>query len=72
MARDFAIYAQALGQGPFILGAAMSVTDIYAAMLITWVPSMEELFAKHANLKAMYEAVTAVPVVAAVWQRNGM
>ena len=70
MAREFAIYAGALGEGPFILGAKMSAVDIYAAMLASWVPDMNELFATHANLKSMYEKVTAHPKIAAAWDRN--
>ncbi len=70
MMHEFAIYADALGQGPFILGRDMSAADIYAAMLCTWAPDMGQLFAKHPNLKAMYEQVTAVPAIKAVWTRN--
>jgi len=72
IARDFAIYAEALGQRPFILGDTMSAVDIYAAMLATWVPDMGELFTRHPNLKAMYDAVVAEPRIAAVWARNGL
>ncbi len=72
MAHEFAIYADALGAGPFILGQKMSAVDIYAAMLCSWAPSMEDLFAKHPNLKAMYDAVLAVPAIKAVWERNGV
>ena len=38
MERDFDIFAEALGEGPFILGPSMSAVDIYAAMLISWAP----------------------------------
>ena len=72
MVKEFAIYADALGQGPFILGEAMSATDLYAAMLVTWVPDMEALFARHPNLKTMCDGVAAVPAIARVWERNGM
>ena len=72
MAREFAIYADALGQGPFLLGEHCCATDIYAAMLATWVPDTQALFAAHANIRTMYDRVTADPVVAAVWARNGM
>jgi len=72
IAQDFAIYAEALGQRPFILGETMCAADIYAAMLATWVPDMGELFTRHPNLKAMYDAVVAEPRIAAVWARNGL
>lgn len=72
MAREIAIYADALGEGPFILGKTMSAADIYAAMLMNWAPDLKGVFAQHPNIKTMYERVTAIPAVAAVWQRNGM
>lgn len=72
MEAEFAIYSDALGTGPFILGGQMSAVDIYAAMLCTWVPDMQQLFARHANLSRMYEAVLASPSIRAVWDRNGV
>lgn len=72
IAREFEIYADALGDGPFILGSRMSATDIYAAMLVSWVPDIAETFGKHPNLKAMYEGVLANPAIAKVWERNGV
>lgn len=72
IAWEFEIYANALGDGPFILGNQMSATDIYAAMLVTWVPDMAETFVTHPNLKAMYDAVLANPAIAKVWERNGV
>jgi glutathione S-transferase len=72
MNHEFAIYAEALGEGPFILGARMCAADIYAAMLCSWAPDVAALFAAHANLRRMYEAVTAVPAIGAVWARNGV
>lgn len=71
LAREFAIYADALGDKPFILGNRMSAPDIYAAMLCTWAPDMKALFAAHPNLARMYDAVLANPKIRAVWERNG-
>ena len=72
MNAEFAILAEALGKGPFMLGERMSVLDVYAAMLASWVPDMVELFGRHANLKTLYDRVVSVPAVAKVWARNGM
>ncbi len=72
MNAEFAILADALGKGPFMLGERMNVLDLYAAMLISWVPDMGELFARHANLKTLYDRVASVPAVAKVWARNGV
>ena len=47
MERDYDIFAEALGEGPFILGQSMSAVDIYAAMLLSWAPDVAQLFARH-------------------------
>ena len=70
MTREFEIYAVALGDKPFMLGTSMSALDIYAAMLCSWAPDVPALFARHPNLTAMYENVTAHPAIAKVWARN--
>jgi glutathione S-transferase len=71
MMQEFAIYAAALGEGPFLLGAQMSAADIYAAMLCTWAPDPAALFKAHPNLKRMYEGVLENEAVKRVWERNG-
>jgi glutathione S-transferase len=71
MMREFAIYAEALGQGPFLLGERMSAVDIYAAMLCSWAPDVPALFAAHPALKRMYDGVLANDAVRKVWERNG-
>ena len=71
MAREFAILSDAITEGPFF-GPKISALDIYAAMLISWAPDMTALFAERPKLKALYDAVTAVPEVKAVWERNGV
>ena len=72
MTQEFAIYAEALGEGTFMLGSRMSALDIYAAMLCSWAPDVGELFATHPNLKRMYDAVLANEAVQKVWARNEM
>lgn len=72
LAADFDCFAGALGKGPFILDERMTAADIYAAMLLTWVPDVDALFARHGRLKALYEAVAAVPDIRNVWNRNEM
>ncbi len=71
MMQEFAIYAEALGEGPFMLGR-LSALDIYAAMLCTWAPDVAALFARHPNLKRMYDAVLENAAVQKVWKRNEM
>jgi glutathione S-transferase len=72
MDRDFAIFADALGKGPFILGETFSAVDIYAAMLISWAPDMPALFVRHPNIKSLYDAVSRRPQIAPAWKRNEM
>ena len=72
MDTDFEIYANALGAGPFILGETMSAVDIYAAMLVTWMPDVKACVAKYPVVKAMYNRVAAVPAIGKVFARNRM
>ena len=72
MMRDFEIFAESLGRGPYVLGSQFSAVDIYAAMLLSWAPNLPALFAKHPNLKALYALVAKRPKIAPVWLRNEM
>ena len=71
MSRDFEIYAEALGDRLFMLGR-FTALDLYAAMMVSWAPDLAALLEKHPNLSAMYKAVTDMPMVKAVWVRNGL
>lgn len=70
MQRDFALFADALGSGPYILGDKMSAADIYAAMLFSWAPDVPKLFDRHPNIQALYDLVKSRPKIAKVWARN--
>jgi glutathione S-transferase len=72
MAREWEIYAEALGDKPYILGDKMSAADIYAATQATWNFDVPAFFKKHPNVRAMYDRVTAHPAIAKVWGRNEM
>jgi glutathione S-transferase len=72
LARDFDVFADEMGDGPFILGDVMSAADFYAAMLLTWSNDVDALFAKQPKLKRLYEAVSAHAEIRRVWDRNGM
>ncbi|HEY6072289.1 MAG TPA: glutathione S-transferase family protein, partial [Anaerolineales bacterium] len=63
-------FAEALGEGPYILCDSFSAADIYAAMLASWAEDVPALFARHPNIKAHYDRVTARPRIAKVWERN--
>ena len=72
MAREWEIYAEALGNKHYILGDKMSAVDIYAAMQATWNFDVPAFFKKHPNLRAMYDRVTGHPAIAKAWGRNEM
>jgi len=72
MAKEWEVFAAALGNGPFILGAEPSAADYYAAMLATWNLDVPGFFRKHPNVRALYDLVVARPAVAKVWARNAM
>lgn len=72
VAVEWTVFAEGLGDKPFILGSRLSAADIYAAMLVSWVEPLDAFFAQHPNLAAHYRRVAAVPVIADVWRRHGM
>ena len=44
---EWSVFADALGDGPFILGKSISAADIYAAVLLSWDFDMPALFKAH-------------------------
>ena len=72
MERDFSIFSNALGNGPYILGDVFSAADIYTAMLISWAPDVRAVFSRHPNIKRHYDLVAARPKINPIWKRNEM
>lgn len=70
MAKEWEVYANALGSKAYTLGDSFSVVDIYASMLATWNHDVPRFFRNHPNVKALYDRVVARPAVARVWQRH--
>jgi glutathione S-transferase len=70
--RDFDIFANALGQGPYILGEVFSAVDLYAAMLMSWMPDINAVFARHPNLETYYNLIAARPKTNPIWKNNNM
>ena len=54
-----------LDAGGFLLGARLSVADVYLAMLYAWHPGQ-----RRADLTALTHRVAAHGLIAPVWQRN--
>jgi glutathione S-transferase len=71
-ALEWSVLADALSNGPFVLGDSISAADIYAAMLLSWDFDMQALFKKHPALASLYAAVASHPKIAAVWRRHDM
>lgn len=61
-----AVLEQAATPGPFLLGEAMSLADVYVAMLLAW--HRGEIAAPH--LARLMTAVRTHPVVAPIWTRH--
>jgi glutathione S-transferase len=72
LARDFQVFAEGMGEGPFVLGATMTAADVYAAMILQWSDDVQGLFVKHPKLKQLYDAVGTHPAVRKIWNRNGI
>ena len=70
--RHFAIFDAALAGsgGPFLMGARLSVVDIYVWMLCYWT-DMEALRRDCPNLGKLFDAANARPALKAVATRNG-
>ena len=64
--------AEAIGGGPFFLGDAYSLLDIYLAMLATWHHDPPALYSRQPAIAHLVEATAARPAIAPVWRQHGM
>jgi glutathione S-transferase len=64
MGKALFVLEGAIEPGPYLLGDAMSLVDVYVAMLFTWYRG-DSVFPKLATLKA---TVKQIPIVAPIWQ----
>jgi glutathione S-transferase len=67
MKKSFAIVEDALSPGPFLCGPALTMADVYLAMLTAWSP--EPITSR--RLLAVTQAVAADPQIAPLWLRHG-
>ncbi|HEV7252729.1 MAG TPA: glutathione S-transferase family protein [Mesorhizobium sp.] len=72
LSRQFAILAEELGEGPWLLGETYSALDPYLAMLIAWVEDVPGVFRRHPGLAAHFARVKARPAIGPIWRRHGM
>lgn len=59
-----------IGSGPFLLGEAYSVVDIYLTMLASWHPDVDALFTRCSSLKSLCDAVRVRPAIDQVWRQH--
>lgn len=57
----------ALKPGPFLLGAKLSLADIYIAMIAGWHSDLPTLFERCPRIEAMVSAVCRNPALAPLW-----
>jgi glutathione S-transferase len=62
--------ADAIGEGPFLLGQNYSVIDPYLLMLSRWHENPDALFAVHPKLQRLCAAVRERPAVERVWVQH--
>jgi glutathione S-transferase len=67
MKKSFAVVEEALAQDPFLCGPALTMADVYLAMLTAWSP--EPITSR--RLQAVIQAVAADPQIAPLWLRHG-
>jgi glutathione S-transferase len=68
MKKSFAVVEEALAPGPFLCGAALTIADVYLAMVGAWSP--EPLTSR--RLLAVTAAVAADPLIGPLWRRHGL
>ena len=69
---EWSVFAEAIDEGPFILGNQMCAVDLYVAMLMSWELDIEGTFTAHPPLGKLYAAVAEHPKIAPVWRRHDM
>jgi GST-like protein len=68
--RDWAIMESSLAPSPYLLGAAPTALDIYAAMLSRWGIDQDWFRDSCPKLAAARDRIESDPKVAAVWREN--
>lgn len=71
-AREWAVFAAAIGDGPFLFGKDPCAVDIYAAMIASWGDNAAELAETHPKLGVLSNSVAAIESITPIWQRHGL
>lgn len=70
--REWAVFAAAIGDGPFLFGQSPCAVDFYAAMIASWGENAAALAEAHPKLGALCASVASIESVAPIWQRHGL
>ncbi len=62
--------AEAIGDGPYILGQRYSVVDICLLMIAQWHPEPDALVERYPNLGKLCDAVKNRPAIGPIWNLN--
>ena len=62
--------AEAIGEGPYLLGQRYSVVDIYLLMIAQWHPEPDTLVERYSNLGKLFDSVKNRPALKAIWNMN--
>ena len=68
--RNWAMVADAIDEGPFLLGQYFSVVDISLLMIAQWHYDPELLFKRHPKLAALSDSVRSRPAIEEAWVIN--
>ena len=68
MKKSFAVLDEALAQSPYLCGPALTMADVYLAMLMAWSP--EPLTSR--RLQSVAAAVAADAQIGPLWTRHGL
>ena len=62
--------AEAIGDGPYLLGHRYSVVDICLLMIAQWHPEPDALVERYPNLGKLCDAVKNRPAIDTIWNLN--
>ena len=62
--------AEAIGDGPYLLGQRYSVVDICLLMIAQWHPEPDALVERYPNLGTLCDSVKKRPAIEAIWDLN--
>ena len=68
--RYWDMVADAIGDGPFLLGKRFSAVDICLLMIAQWHHNPESLLERHPKLVTLCDAVKSRPAIEKVWDLN--